>query len=225
MKGPYQIGDKLLVYNNDGQRVFLDSSDINITCHMIEHGQWEPHVRKIMRHILKPGSCYIDVGANIGLHALYAGRLIGPSGKMLLFEPNRNTFNLLKLNMDVNGFRDIADCRMEAVSNLCGKKKFYAIENFSGMSGFMNQFREDKNLRFKKSTVRTVTLDDVAGELNPSLIKIDVEGFERDVILGAKKLLSRSPETTVLLEWTNPPLLGQKAQDDILDFLLDINVI
>lgn len=95
MKICYTLGDKILIYNNDGQRVFLDPQDINISCHMLEHGQWEPQIRKVMRHILEPGDCYIDVGANIGLHALYAGKLIGPTGEMVLFEPNETTYDIL----------------------------------------------------------------------------------------------------------------------------------
>lgn len=82
MRQVYQLGDKTLLYNGDGQRVFLDSTDINIACHMIEHGQWEPQIRKIYKATLKDGDSYIDVGGNIGLHALYAGRLIGEQGKM-----------------------------------------------------------------------------------------------------------------------------------------------
>lgn len=141
-----------------------------------------------------------------------------------MFEPNETTYDILYLNMVANGLSEISTVRKEAVSLKIGKKKFYAIENQSGRSSLSKQYTNGRPIRFKRSTVRTVTLDTAVGNLTPKLIKIDVEGFERDVIMGGQNIICNNPEATVIVEWVPSDIinaLGEKAMDDVLDFFKD----
>lgn len=137
-----------------------------------------------------------------------------------MFEPNPNTFQLLQLNIAANGFQNKSVCYQAAVSDCCEEKEFYIYDNFSGMSGFavdMDKIAGES----KKCIVQTVTLDSVTENFHPRLLKIDVEGFELDVLRGAKHLLADNPGLTVILEWDVEGLIRERGED-VADATLDI---
>lgn len=214
------LGEKLLIHNTDGQRVFLDQNDINMTIHMLEHGEWEPHVRQIIDASLNEGSVYIDVGANIGLHSLYAAQKVGEGGKVLSFEPNKKLYKLLKANMETNGFLNRTELYNSAVSDHNGTEKFYIYDEHASMSGFMKEHSDFEADCFVQDT-RVIKLDDVCDQ-KVDLIKIDVEGFEYDVLNGARKLIEKNKDNiTILFEW-QPGDIIERRGEDILDKTLDL---
>ena len=63
----------------------------------------EPELRQLQR-LLSPGDVFIDVGANVGLYALKAARLVGPTGRVLALEPGAEAFGHLTSNLALNDF-------------------------------------------------------------------------------------------------------------------------
>ncbi len=154
------------------------------------------------------GKIVFDIGAHIGFHSLYFARLVGPKGKVYAFEPNPKNAERLNLirekNTDIKNIISVVDV---AVSNVLGTEEFSMSEDIeSGRSsgGFIDTAdtiwgREAFKIRgFTETKVRTVPLDLFSKELGikefPDLIKIDVEGAESLVLLGAKNtLMTKKP--------------------------------
>ena len=149
----------------------------------------EPELRELDQ-LLSPGDVFIDVGANIGLYALKAARLVGPSGRVVALEPGAVACDQLEANLALNDFRCVEVVR-KAASDTDGHavlhhvelghdpQAFSLIENLSAGGG---------------ETVETIRLDTLAGQMGLTrmdLIKIDVEGAESMVLAGARECLAR----------------------------------
>ena len=70
-------------------------------------GIWEPNLTAWIQSRLKPGDCFVDVGANVGYFSLLASTLVGPSGKVISIEAIPRTFEVLTGNLDANGARNV----------------------------------------------------------------------------------------------------------------------
>ncbi len=215
-------------HTSDGHRFFLDAKDHHITLHVLEHGCWEDHVRDALMQILKPGSTFIDVGGNVGLHALFAGSIVGPTGKVYSFEPLPHLYETLKLNVDVNGMGNIVKPHQLAVSDTEEVKSFSNFRSHSAMSGFtvpqirLEIFNEADNSSVEVIEVNTVTLDKMFAGQRVDGLKVDVEGYETLVLRGAKKLIRDNPDIKLIIEWD--PLLvgrtmGREAMAESISFL------
>lgn len=191
-----------------------------MTLHMIEHGEWEPHVRQIIAASLKHGSNYCDVGGNIGLHTLYAAAIVGNDGLVVVYEPNPRLFKILKDNIEVNGFSNRAVLKQNAVADYNGENIFYLYEGHASMSGFMDvhtDFDYDK----QKIRVNVTSLDEsIDSNIKIDCLKVDVEGFELNVLKGSKRILANN-DITVILEWV-PKYVVERMGENALDEILDI---
>ena len=215
---PYDRNGMIFMHSVDGQRILLDLAEPFMAMHMVEHGAWEPHVREVMRRLLAPGSIFVDVGANIGLHTLFGALLVGARGQVMAVEPHPRLLKLLKQNIEVNGLTDRVTLHERAVSDRDGEDvDFEYFPEHPGMSGF--RLDPDRISRFHGAAetlrVKTVTVDAMLlSSAPPSLIKVDVEGFELLVVRGALSTLTRFPDVAFLLEWESAltrAVLGDNA--------------
>src|SRR5205085_3237996 len=137
---------------------------------------------------LRAGGTFIDVGANIGTFTIPAAKYVGSSGHVIAIEASPNVFSVLEKNVALNNAGNVQlVCAAAGASD--GDTKFYPapVDHF-GMGSRAPQFNATP------ITVQSVTLDSLAQSFNLSsvdLIKIDVEGFELDVLKGAGELLNR----------------------------------
>jgi FkbM family methyltransferase len=91
----------------DGFNIVFDTRDDGMLNSLI-HQKYEPHVLKVLVQNLQPNDCYIDVGANVGMHALRVNKILKPNGLMICLEPNPYIFDMLKSNIFLNGgFRNV----------------------------------------------------------------------------------------------------------------------
>src|SRR6266478_8959973 len=74
----------------------------------------------------KPGATLIDIGAHFGIFTICALRKVGPSGKVISFEPCAATRSVLEKTLELNGFSGIPEIRTEAVSNVTGRSSFFS---------------------------------------------------------------------------------------------------
>lgn len=149
----------------------------------------EPELRQLQR-LLSPGDVFIDVGANVGLYALKAARLVGPTGRVLALEPGAEAHGHLTANLALNDFA-WAEAMKVAASDRAGE----AVLHHVPLGNDPQAFSLIANDRAEEGeTVETLTLDsliDRCGLDRVDLIKIDVEGAEPLVIAGARDLLAR----------------------------------
>jgi len=208
--------DRIYTHTKDGHRIFLDMHDFHMTCHVLESGIWEEHVRYVFRKFLKPGARVIDVGANVGLHSLYLGSLVGPNGKVYCFEPAPRTASILKTNIDLNGYNGWVHISEKAVCATNETREFVYLPGQAGMSSFKATYGEVR----EKITVETTTLNDFFKDnMKIDLLKIDVESFEYEVLLGAKNLFDYNENLVVLMEY-HPAFIRKTSGENKVNELL-----
>jgi len=155
-----------------------------------------------LKKFIKKGDCFFDIGANIGLFSLHASKIIGDHGKIIAFEPTPITFNRLKSNIEINRFLNIKTENI-GLSDTCGMIKFHTSND--GYDAW-NSFATLTDIgECSEIDVTTDTLDNYIQTNNIEkidLIKLDVEGWELNVLKGAKELLSRSDSPVLLVEFT-----------------------
>jgi FkbM family methyltransferase len=138
----------------------------------------------------------VDAGANCGIYTVTAARLVGPSGRVLSFEPGSQAFSLLKKNIEINQFQNVSAYHA-ALCDKDGKARLYHDER--GQISF--SLGHPKNTRAEFEEVATRTLDSVLEEEGTGqvgLIKLDVEGAEELVLRGVEKLLVHSRPKIIL---------------------------
>jgi FkbM family methyltransferase len=205
---PLQLakGSETYLHTNDGHRVYADTNEPFMTLHLLEHGEWETPVRRVLNQLLKPGSTFVDVGANIGLHSLYASLIVGKAGSVIALEPHPLTRSILNRNLEVNGLLELVKSLPYAASNEDDKEaKFEYFNEHPAMSGLrvspevLNKFNGTVNI----IEVTTITIDSllIRQEVSPDLIKIDVEGFEYSVLQGCYQTIEKYPKVHFLIEY------------------------
>jgi len=199
-------GDQILIHTVDNQRLFLDPRELFMALHLLEHREWETHIRRLLRAVLTSGSIFVDVGANIGVHTLFAAALVGEHGKILALEPHPITRELLRNNLEINGFLDRTEIIAHAASHI---NDFvvpfdYFVEH-PAMSGFKVAKERIKKFSGTLETidVKTITLDTLLEnrEFASVFIKIDVEGFEYDVLRGCERIMIDHHDVSVTIEY------------------------
>jgi FkbM family methyltransferase len=159
--------------------------------------------RKFINSFLRPGDIFVDVGANIGLFALIAAKLVGKKGSVHAFEPCSLTYNRLKLNVKLNNFSNIY-CHQFALSNRnCQQNMILSLDGFDAWNSLAKPTAGES---FSSETINTMRWDDFAFQHQlqgkVTLMKIDVEGWETFVLSGGIETLSREDAPTLLVEFT-----------------------
>ncbi|ALB40569.1 MULTISPECIES: FkbM family methyltransferase [unclassified Anabaena] len=132
---------------------------------------------------LKEGDIYIDIGANIGVTLIPAAKCIGETGKAIAFEPHPKTYSYLRKNIELNNLSKVQ------IHNC-------AVGNSEGYIYFTNKYTDEKNQVSNTSEnsikVPIVSLDNYLNEIsNISLLKLDVEGYEKYVLEAAQETLEK----------------------------------
>ncbi len=142
-------------------------------------------------HFLRPEDLFLDIGANIGSYTVLAAKVAG--AKCLAVEPVPATFGRLCRNLKINGLEQQVEARQYAVGNFTG------CVRFSVDMDTMNHV-VDKNYAGASLSVPVCTMDELLGDRSSAMWKVDVEGFERQVLQGAGRALLDSKLKIVLLE-------------------------
>ena len=161
---------------------------------------YEPDVRAAVKRYLKPGDVFLDCGSNIGYFSVMANDIVGKLGRVISVEANPTTFKLLRRNLDANGFGTPVHC---ALTDVPGD-----VEIFIPKGGDVYSSLKKGGLVTGEDiisfSVPGRTLDEVAASLNVtrvSLLKIDVEGAEMQVLRSAAQTL-KEMRPVVLCEYS-----------------------
>ncbi len=182
-----------------------------------EEGIYEGNNIKLISSLLKKNSTYIDIGANIGLMSVPILE-IDSSCKVFSFEPSPNSLPFLKLTWEKSKYQDRWKVIGKAVGNEVGNSDFFtASMDMGAFDGLEDTGRAGVTT---KVTVPSTTLDlewELMGKPPVSVIKIDVEGSELQVLKGAINCLMQE-KPYILLEWN---LANIKAYNLSPELLLD----
>jgi FkbM family methyltransferase len=134
------------------------------------------------------GTVAVDVGAHLGIFAVVMARRVGPGGRVLAFEPAPDTRRALLDIVSRNGVKGMVEIRPEAVSARSGLAQLHTT---GAPAGVTNTLVPDPAATHRLS-VRTVTID---GALNGheavSCMKVDAEGAEVEVLIGAGRTIAK----------------------------------
>ncbi|MGB8861105.1 MAG: FkbM family methyltransferase [Ilumatobacteraceae bacterium] len=178
--------DDVVYVELDGVQVALDRADQSVSAAIIRSGQWEPHVERVLRAHLAPGSVFIDIGANVGWHTALAASIVGTTGRVYAIEPNPDNARLIALTIERNGLAQVRLLPF-ALSESIG---FAAFRSAIGSNGGFTGSDASESIDPSVTIVPTVRLDDL-GIDRVDVIKIDVEGAEPMVLRGATSMIER----------------------------------
>ncbi|MDQ6478359.1 FkbM family methyltransferase [Dyadobacter sp. LHD-138] len=157
-------------------------------------GLYDTNEMFFVMHYLRSEDTFVDVGANIGVYSVLASGITG--AKSLSFEPIPSTFANLKRNINYNNLQD----KTELFNLGVGDKEETLV--FSNTLDAINHVINDNTFGGPVTEVPVNSLDNLLKGKNINLLKIDVEGFEANVINGATSTLER-PELKVIIMETN----------------------
>ncbi|MBL8752074.1 MAG: FkbM family methyltransferase [Planctomycetes bacterium] len=151
-----------------------------------------------LQHVLRPGDCFVDIGANIGMVTLLARHLVGPSGHVMACEPNPRLRARLEDLVALNRLAGV-----ELVAKALGEAPGTAeLREFAGHTGWGSLAARGPDGAATTAVwqVPVVRGDDLlaAAPAGPMVVKIDVEGFEVPVLRGLQTTLAkRAPAVLV----------------------------
>jgi FkbM family methyltransferase len=172
-------------------RMHVISSDKVVSQSLELYGEWAMEELDLLAVLIVPGMCVLDVGAFIGTHTLAFSAIAGPAGKVYAFEPRREIFGILSENIALN------DCVNVVATNIGlgeGERSLLlpaidltSDENFGGLS---LSDAANQHSPAELYSVRVARIDDL-DIADIGLIKLDVEGMERNVLDGAVAAIDR----------------------------------
>jgi FkbM family methyltransferase len=148
-------------------------------------------------HFLRPGDLFLDIGANVGTYAVLASKVCG--ARSIAFEPDPVTGRALSRNIQLNGLQDLVTVQQVALGSRTGNIAFTV-----GLDT-INRIATENDDRVQ--TVPIKRLDDIPDAQTAVLAKLDVEGFEEEVLSGSRTVLS-SPGLLAIQSESNTPAVS-----------------
>ena len=145
-------------------------------------------------HYLKKDQIFVDIGANSGVYSILSSKVIGC--KTTAFEPIDNAFERLLNNVNLNRTSSKVNAIKKGVGSKIGE--LYFTNNKDAMNKVSSSDGDNTSL------VQMTTIDnEIDSNQGSYMLKIDVEGFEMEVLKGAKKLLNSGRVTAIIIEQDN----------------------
>ena len=177
----------------DGCRVRCHLDDDAAVLALYTGGWHDWHEMGFLRDYLRPGDHFLDVGANIGLYALLAARLVGPTGRVEALEPDPLVGRRLQDNLARNPGAPV-QVHAVAAGSAEGTARFVTQR---GTSNHLARSDDDPGNVIE---VRTVTLDAEFSHCQFAAAKMDIEGAEPLALAGAERMLASHNPPVWLLE-------------------------
>ena len=152
------------------------------------YGTWEPEVLSVVTNTVKPGMTVIDIDAHIGYYTLLFAKCVGPHGRVVAFEPLPVNFELLNRNIQLNELTYVQTFAQAVFSR--NEEVILTVPDDLPHSGDASVYQ---NRGTKQFHVPAIALDTFCEsvDLRPDILKMDVEGAEYDVLMGAEKTIGR----------------------------------
>jgi FkbM family methyltransferase len=170
----------------------------NLYCGLHEFGDMG-----FLLHFLRPEDEFADIGANIGSFTILASGVIG--AKTVSLEPVPSTFNRMKRNIRLNDIDDRVEAHCVAAGAELGSIQFSIDQDC--VNQVVSESYEGQSMQ-----VPVVPLDELLKGKSPTIWKVDVEGFEYEVLKGAIRSLRNSSLEAVMLEADSDEIRGIMSQ-------------
>lgn len=199
-------------------KLFINPKNGTVDNDIFLHNVYESYFLSILKKELKEGAVFVDIGANIGQHSLFASQIVGDKGKVISFEPIPRIFEQFSRSVEEN--RKYKKCNNILLHNIaCGdvieNMYIYICEDNVGASSLVTKERVGEKISVKIDIADKI----LETEKRIDFIKIDVEGFEWEVLKGLEYTIKKF-RPKLFLEYSpfyyrlKDPEIGKK----ILDF-------
>jgi FkbM family methyltransferase len=177
----------------------------NVMAPLIDlHGTWEPEERAWLEKTLETNGVFLNVGANVGYHAVIASKLVGPGGRVFAVEPDPVNFQFLLANLVIHDVRNVT-----AIECAAGSRR----ESLPLYRGDRN-VGDNRLVAFPESPasvkVRVRRLDELLPGVVLDAALIDTQGWDDEVVAGMGSLLDGLPP--MLVEFT-PAWVRERGLD------------
>ncbi|HRW67240.1 MAG TPA: FkbM family methyltransferase [Candidatus Competibacter sp.] len=192
----WQLGSRLvqgaIVYDwINGSRFLVKNGETGLTGN-IYTGLHEFQDMAFLLHFLRSEDLFVDVGANVGSYTILACSAIGARG--IAFEPVPSTYRRLVENMHLNHLDEKVKCINKGVGAQQGSVVFTSDSDTTNHVLAPSEQCENREI------VEVTSLDTALYDESPTLIKIDVEGYETPVLEGAQEALKDKMLHSIIME-------------------------
>jgi FkbM family methyltransferase len=213
-----EVGTGRHVLTDIGGKMYRMESDDDYLDHVGD--VFEPHMVRLFDSLVRPTATVLDVGANIGCTTILFGDM---ARRVISFEPSPTTYAFLAKNVAMSGLENIELHNVGLGKSAGSFELTFAANNRSG--GFVSN-KMQASAGHQVEAIQILNGDAVidASDIDGvDFIKIDVEGFERDVIEGLSKTISTyRPTVTLELNHWCLNVLQRTSVPDFLDFLRSV---
>ena len=197
----------------DGTILQLDKKDsLSLSFNRI----YETVETSLVKQSVKPEMVIIDIGANIGYFTTLFSKL-AYKGKVIAFEPDMTNFKILEKNCRVNKCTNVQLFNNAVGSETCTRRLYISSENHGDHRLYpVDDQRESVE-------VETIDIDShLKSEEAIDFIKMDIQGFEMEALLGMKQTISIYFPTLLLELWPSALLKNKTNPLDLMNYLIDL---
>jgi len=201
------VNDSLLIINKG-----LAGATGNYYC-----GLHEFEDMSFLLHFLRINDLFFDIGANIGSYTILASAV--SKANVVSVEPSNLTFRLLENNISINRSNSFVNCLNIGVGSEKGTARLTA--DFDAINHILTNAELENKVSYNEVEIETI--DNLVSKYGcPILIKIDVEGFESEVIKGAHSCLSSPDLKAIIIELNGSSNRYNQNENLIHKYLIDI---
>ena len=208
IKMPIRLFQRFLSYKTNHSlisEIKIKNKEGTFFCGGSIFGAWTAssfYENNLKRYFELSEGTFIDVGSNIGKHSIVSGIKLKSKGQVLAIEPEKKNFEILKKNIKINNLTNIIPINKGCFSKKA-TLKFYLDSSGTGGHSLVKETPVEKKGFIK---IEVDTLDNIIKEnkiKDVKLIKIDVEGAEAEVLMGAEKTLKKYHPKLIFEAWDN----------------------
>jgi FkbM family methyltransferase len=163
----------------------------------------DSYLLEVIRKSLRPGDEAADVGAYVGAVTVAAARAVGSNGHIHAFEPDPQTFSVLRQTVDASGVTEWVTLRRLALAGTPGRGTLHRWNRDESQNSLIQNPAGGGGI-----DIETASFDEILADRNVTLVKIDVEGAELEVLAGMSRWLAASPVGAILIVESNPTALA-----------------
>lgn len=197
--------------------ILIDNNNGEVDNEIYLHGAFEKPYLELIKNNLNTGGVFVDIGANIGQHSLFASKIVGDTGRVVLFEPLKELCSQIEKSIIKNKIKNIF------INNFgCGDKEvilpIYSSRKNMGASSVFPSSDKKQN-----GDIKIIIPDMVLEkESRVDFIKIDTEGYELEVLMGLKETIKKHhPKILIELSPCYYRLRDENIGKNIINFLLE----